>query len=53
MRIDTRNPPSGEWRLKLVGEDGSKYQLTVMGFVDENCDEMRNLSLVKSQVKGE
>ncbi|XP_061943106.1 uncharacterized protein LOC133667807 [Apis cerana] len=45
VRIETWNPPSGEWRLKLVGEDRSKYQLTVMGFVDENCDEIKNLSL--------
>lgn len=50
MRIETRNPPSGEWRLKLVGEDGSKYQLTVMGFVGENCDQMKNLSL-ESEMK--
>lgn len=52
MRIETWNPPSGEWRLKLVGEDRSKYQLTVMGFVDENCDEIKNLSL-ESETKGE
>ncbi|XP_026301971.1 uncharacterized protein LOC100576425 isoform X2 [Apis mellifera] len=50
VRIETRNPPSGEWRLKLVGEDGSKYQLTVMGFVGENCDQMKNLSL-ESEMK--
>ncbi|XP_076751502.1 uncharacterized protein LOC143423805 [Xylocopa sonorina] len=36
VRIDTRNAPSGEWRMKLLGEDDSKYRLFVEAFVGVN-----------------
>ncbi|CAK9806749.1 hypothetical protein ANTQUA_LOCUS4993 [Anthophora quadrimaculata] len=36
VRIETRNAPPGEWRIKLLGEDDSKYHFTAEGFIDEN-----------------
>ncbi|KAF3423387.1 hypothetical protein E2986_13524, partial [Frieseomelitta varia] len=38
VRIDTRNVPSGEWWMKLTGEEDSKYHVLVEGFVDERND---------------
>ncbi|CAL7945670.1 unnamed protein product [Xylocopa violacea] len=38
VRIDTRNAPPGEWMVKLLGEDDSKYRLIVEAFVREKND---------------
>lgn len=38
VRIDTRNAPPGEWRMKLVGVEDSKYRFVVQGLVDEEND---------------
>lgn len=38
VRIDARNVPSGEWWMKLAGEEDSKYHVLVEGFVDERDD---------------
>ncbi|XP_076280606.1 uncharacterized protein LOC143209165 isoform X2 [Lasioglossum baleicum] len=32
VRIDTNNAPPGEWWIKLLGEDNSKYHFTADGF---------------------
>ncbi|XP_076658891.1 uncharacterized protein LOC143362528 [Halictus rubicundus] len=32
VRIDTNNAPPGEWWMKLLGEDNSKYHFTADGF---------------------
>ncbi|XP_034196372.2 uncharacterized protein LOC117611954 [Osmia lignaria lignaria] len=36
VRIDTRNPPPGEWWMKLVGDDNAKYHFQVEGVIEEN-----------------
>lgn len=38
MRIDIGNAPPGEWRMKLVGVEDSKYHFAVHGLVDEEND---------------
>ncbi|XP_060822052.1 uncharacterized protein LOC132910400 [Bombus pascuorum] len=38
VRIDTRNAPPGEWRMRLVGVEDSKYRFVVQGIVDGEND---------------
>ncbi|XP_050584880.1 uncharacterized protein LOC126919550 isoform X2 [Bombus affinis] len=40
VRIDTRNAPSGEWRMKLVGVEGSKYRFVVQGLEENDADKL-------------
>lgn len=40
VRIDTRNAPPGEWRMKLVGVEGSKYRFVVQGLEENDADKL-------------
>lgn len=35
VRIDAHGAPPGEWRMKLSGQDRSKYHFITRGFMDE------------------
>ena len=52
VRIDTRNVPSGEWWMKLTGEEDSKYHVLVEGLVDERND-VNKLFSPNLQLNGE